>query len=269
MRCLWVFLLSWPAAASTILFSTAPGSVNPFDGQPVAAQALFSTGPGAIAVTLENLLANPASVSQNVAGLMFMLAGGSPEGASLSGSEGAWIRVAKDGAVRDLGTGTTGWTLRPSGGVLELCALCASTWPAGTLIGPPDGLYGAANRSIAGSGSHNPFLRGPLQFQITAPGATSATGVRDVAFSFGTTPGTGVTGVTATPESSSAALASLGGLGLLWLLSSKYARQVGADLDVRGVARHRGGSDFPAAAPEPKDAAGGVAQDGGASGVRR
>ncbi|MFB3827225.1 MAG: hypothetical protein ACE15B_10670 [Bryobacteraceae bacterium] len=262
MRCFCVLLLAWPAAASTILFTTPPGSVNPFDSQPVAASALFSTSPGAISVTLENLLANPSAVSQNVAGLMFMLAGGSPDGASLLGSQGAWIRVAKDRTWESLGAAPAGWLLVPATGGLQLCAACAAAWPTGTLIGRPAGLFGAANGSIAGSGSHNPFLLGPLQFQVAAPGVGSQTLVHDVVFSFGTTAGANVAAEATVPEPSTTLPAALGSLFLLWLISSKYARQMGADPGRGAAAGHRRGGCFAAAPPEGRGSPAGPAAGG-------
>lgn len=237
------------ARAGTFVFATAPGSLNPLDPQPVFARAVFNTHPGLISVTLENLMADPRSVSQSLNGVAFMVWPGPAQGAVLSGSAAEAITVGHGGSYRSLGVVPTGWRLELSSSLFELCALCAPAGPEHTLLGGPGpgGIYAAANGSIAGSGPHNPFLTGPAMFTIEAPGVSGGAGVEQAVFSFGTAPGADVSGVaqTAVPEPSVLTLLAAG-LAALWLLSSGYARQMGAVFRLRRPGGRRARGHFAA-----------------------
>jgi hypothetical protein len=208
-------LLVGAAEASTSTYSTAAGSTA--GGQPVSATATFITDSGTLEITLENLLADPKSVVQNLSDLGFTFSTGETVG-TLTSSSGMERMVAADGSFSDGSTVSTGWALENNvGGGLRLCDLCAGATdtPAHTIIGGPDGsnVYSSANDSIAGNGPHNPFLAGVVTFNLSIPGLTVDSIVNSVFFSFGTTEGNNVPGHRVPQPSALFLLSS--GLGLL------------------------------------------------------
>ena len=178
------------ANATVITFDTPSGSM--VGGQPVQASATFTTGADSLSIVVTNLEANPAAVIQNLSDLGFVLSSGQTTGAL--GSSSATIRtVNADGTFTDSGTGSTGWELEnsfvfPFGTGLRLHVLGTDIGPAHTLIAGPDGasLYSDANASIAGNGPHNPFIFGPVTFNLDIPGVTAGSTISGVVFSLGT-----------------------------------------------------------------------------------
>src|SRR5882724_6125670 len=145
---LWAVLLSTSAAfAST--FETAPGATES-GGNPVDAQAIFTTGNGSLQITLNNLLANPTTVAQNISDLFFSLSGVTT--GTLSSSSGTERNVAGDGTFTDGSTVDTGWALT-TGALFHLNVLGTLIGPSHLIIGPADGsnVYSNANGSIAGN----------------------------------------------------------------------------------------------------------------------
>lgn len=191
--------LSPAAEAATITFATAAGSQAA--GQPVSAQVTYVTSDGQISVLIENLLADPTSVSQNVSGLWFTLTPEPTGAATLTSDTGMHRQIASDGTFTDFGVLDTDWTISGLPGQYFLDGLAAG--PDFTLVGGAgdDNLYNSANGSIAGNRPHNPFLAVSALFVIAMSGVTPDTLITASVFRFGTNPnGGGVTGTCAGPE---------------------------------------------------------------------
>lgn len=210
-----------PAQAAVITYTTPSGATQ--GGEPVSATATFTTGLNSLSISLSNLFANPTSVIQNISDLDFVISTGQTTvgtGGGLTSSSATERTVGKAGKGSEPNNPytdgkapvPTGWGLSENfplpfsaGTGFTLCIICPSGGtvvvaqsgqPAHTLIGPPDGsnFYSNANGSIAGNGPHNPFLIGPVTFDLTIQGLTSLSTISAVVFSFGTTTGSNTQG---------------------------------------------------------------------------
>jgi hypothetical protein len=212
--CAWLLLCASDARAALITISTPAGSST--GGQPVSAKATFTTGTDSVTVLLENLQADPRSVTQNLSGLQFHLAGINPQTGStqLASSSGTERTVGSDGHFTNGGSASTGWSLSTVGSDLKLNLLGTPAAPAHTIIGPPDGsgVYSNANPSIT-NGIHSPFFGGSASFTLNVPGVTALTDVTSAIFQFNTSPGFTVNGVV--PEPQCAAILFATGLTVL------------------------------------------------------
>jgi hypothetical protein len=190
-------------------------------GQPVDAEAVFTTGNGLITITLMNLEANPKSVVQNLSDLLFTVGQGSLDASTETGATSQEVTVNSGGSFA-LGPvlttpGAVGWVYSGAGTSASLDVLAAGgAGPAHLIIGPPGtgGTYSNADGSIAGNKPHNPFLNQTATFTITAPNIGTTSTITSATFSFGTTSGVNVIGVDTVPEPSSLVL-GMAGIGLL------------------------------------------------------
>ena len=214
-----MLVLAAAAHAGSFTFITAPGATES-GGNPVKAAASVTTGAGTVTIQLFNLLANPATVAQNLSDFAFSLSGTTALG-SLSSSSAQEIDVATNGTFTLGGTVAAGWILSsPATGSYILDALAAGgAGPTHTILGAPGigGTYSNANGSIAGNGPHNPFLNQSATFTLNITGVTAATTVSNVVFSFGTVSGNNSGGGSTVPEPVSLSLVGSGllALGLL------------------------------------------------------
>jgi hypothetical protein len=222
-----VLLAASVASAAISTWQTPAGS--DVGGLPVAARATFTTQTDHVTVVLQNLQANPTSVSQSLSDLSFSLSDPNADVGVLDASFGVERTIHADGSFTDGGTVDTGWGLENA--FLRLHVLGTPTAPAHTLIGPPDGggIYSNANASIAGNGPHNPFLHDVAVFFLHVPFVTADTTVEAVVFSFGTTEGVVIPGFPV-PEPST---------GAIFLLSGAVGAIVMATLRRRGMAGGR------------------------------
>jgi len=224
-------------------FSTPGGSTVP-DGS-VDATAIFTTGPGTVTITLQDLQPNVQSVGQTLNGVNFTLSDGDTSG-SITSQTGEQRTVTGTGAGQYTSTGTpsspvTGsllWNyygaMNSNGGstpgVVEVTSL-GNHAAKPTIIGNPDknNAYSSANGSITG-GNHDPFLftdgtssSSVVTIVLSIASVTSSDTVTAATFQFGTSEGEGV--VTGTPgppqppgsvpEPSTLAIAGLGALGFI------------------------------------------------------
>jgi hypothetical protein len=191
--------------AVPITYETPAGSTVG-DG-PVHAKAVFTPGADSLQIVLENLQTGIVSIGQNVSDLTFTLSDTSLTSASFSaaGNNALQRTVAggggtfTDGSTLTTGSGI-GWVLTNVGGGsfhLDVLNGTGHAGPAHTLLGPPNTAtqYTTANGSIAGNPAHNPFLAGPITWNLTIAGVTSDTTITSAIFSFGTESGVNVTGV--------------------------------------------------------------------------
>src|SRR5260370_12925210 len=187
-------LIVQPASANTIPydFTGIPGFTG---GLPVSVSVTFPTLAKEVQLSPTNNQANPTSVIQNLSDVVFHFSTGQNSGSILS-SSGTERTVNSDGTFAAGPSVSTGWALSTNGTGLELDVLGTAIGPAHTLIGPPGAgnLYSNANGSIADNGPHNPFLFGPIVFDLSVPGVTPASPVSRLPFSFRTPKRTDLSG---------------------------------------------------------------------------
>ena len=202
-----ILLTSAYSNAAIIGFNTPSGATT--GGQPISAQATFTTSANQVTIVLSNLQANPTSVVQNLSGLQFKISSGQNSG-SIASSAGVERNIAADGAFADAGSAPTGWSLSAVGSDLKLNLLGTATAPDHTIIGPPDGsnLYSAGNGSIV-NGAHSPFLGLSASFTLNVPGVTAQSTITSATFQFNTSGGNTVPGV---PEPASLGVLALSAL---------------------------------------------------------
>lgn len=188
------------SAFTTATFVTGSGATDAA-GDPVNAQAVFTTSGDMLTITLTNLLVNQLSVGQNISDLFFTL-NNVTTGGSLTASSGLERTVHPNGTFTNGSVVSTGWVFSVSGGVFHLDGLNTAAFvPSHTILGSPDGttnLYSNSNDSINGEvgkpghkkpNPHNPFLAGDVSFTLDIPGINTNTVVTSATFSFGTAPG--------------------------------------------------------------------------------
>jgi hypothetical protein len=210
---LLVLSIAQAASGAIITFTTPTGATA--GGLPVDANATFTLSNNQIIITLDNLLANPKGVSQDLSGLAFTVSTGQTAGSIIADS--AIPRtVSGDGSFTDGAAVSAGWDLSSAGGQIVLDALGSGVGPAHTIIGPPGGsAYSSANSSIAGNGPHNPFLDQSVVWTLNVPGVTGSSTITSVTFSFGTTSGSDVVappGMNPAPEPVTMGILLAGGL---------------------------------------------------------
>jgi len=159
----------------------------------VNASGTITAGNGSVTIALSNNLTNSQviSVGQNISGVYFQVSGssGSP---SLTSSSGVSTSIV-NGTATPLGlVNPTGWTSGSTGGYLYVCVICPGGNPVAgpglTLIGGTgSGAYANANGSINNNAPHNPFLFGPVTFNLSVAGVTSNSQFSNVILQFGTT----------------------------------------------------------------------------------
>ena len=190
------------ASGAMIVVGTPAASTT--GGQPVSARATITTGANQVVVFLENLQADPKSVTQALSGFQFHLTTGQTTG-TLASSSGKERVVNGNGSFVDGATVATGWSLGASGSDLKLNLLGTPTAPNHTIIGPPNAsnLYANSNPSI-NNGVHSPFFGLNATFTLNVPGVTAASQVTDAIFQFNTGPGNTITGFIPEPGTISA-----------------------------------------------------------------
>jgi hypothetical protein len=191
--------LSLPAYANSYTFTTPAGATS--QGQPVSAEAVFTTSSNTVTLQLINLLANPVSVSSLISDIFFT-AGGLTSGTGFYSPAASYINVSPGGEAAAGSLNPNGWELTNGLGTYHLNVLCGlpCSTPQGLIIGP--GPYSNANASITGPGrgrfplgQHNPFIDQTATFTLALTGATSDTVISNVVFSFGTEAGQDVLGI--------------------------------------------------------------------------
>lgn len=211
------------AQASSITYKT-PGGSKDTAGEPVNAAVTFTTGPGFVMIELSNLQPNPKSDGQSLSDLLFNMSNGTVAGASFGASSAAAITINSGGITTAPTALTTaadiGWVLSeptPTEFVFDVLSGPGHAGPAHTIIGPPGsgGVYSNANGSIAGSGSHNPFISEVATWTISDPNISSGTKIIAETFSFGTLDmGDTTTGIPAVPTTEPSSMLLMGS-GLL------------------------------------------------------
>jgi len=162
------------AAETTAIYTIATPAKASRQGNPVAAQVTIAVGWNQIHVVLTSLLNDPTSVGRALRSFFFLVDGGTA-GRTLSSSSATSREIDANGSYANPGVAATGWSLLSSGNRMELCGIkCGAAGPSGTLIGAPgaNGKY-ASSSSIAGSGTHSPFLVGNAVFDLAVTGVMS------------------------------------------------------------------------------------------------
>src|SRR5215213_10298726 len=92
--------------AALLLVNTAGGATT--GGLPVSAKATVTTGANQVTILLENLQADPRSVTQALSGFQFHLSSGQSAG-SLTSSSGIERMIAANGSFTNGGSAASGW----------------------------------------------------------------------------------------------------------------------------------------------------------------
>jgi hypothetical protein len=220
------------AIAAAVFCLTSPAYGQDFsvtgslDGHPIDATAHFVTGVDSVSVTLTNLSANPVSIIQAISDIFFTATQGGvalTSGTGFKTPSASYIAIAANGTSSAAAVPVNNWLLTNTSGTYHLDALCGPPpqcgGPSGLIIGP--GPYTNANGSIAANGPHNPFIDQTATFTLALLGATAATVISDVVFSFGTD-GVTVPG-TVVPIPAAVWLFVSGLLGLIGIARRKQA----------------------------------------------
>lgn len=203
------------AAMAAFDFSTPTGSTTN-DG-PVDAYASFTVSNGSIGVQLTNLLQNLKADGQMISGIYFDVSGATGTGSLVTVNSGYDSSISAGGAYTlDITADPLlRWKADNVGASVTLTTLSGGA-PKLMIIGPDSaggfaqvGQYTNANGSVT-NGAHNPSVLGSAIFNITVPGVTTSSIIRNVVFQFGTNDAINqVVGVTATPEPASLVIWSL------------------------------------------------------------
>jgi hypothetical protein len=222
-------VLSPSASANVYTFTTPPGATS--QGQPVSAEAIFTTGSNTVTQQLINLLANPVSVSSLTSDIFFT-AEGLTSGTGLYSPAASYITVSPGGGTAGASLTPNRWELTNGLGTYHLNVLCGHpcSTPQGLIIGP--GPYSNANASITGPGhgrfplgQHNPFIDQTATFTLALTGATAQTVISNVVFSFGTEAGQNVVAI---PIPAALWLFASGLVGLIGIARRKPGVGVGS-----------------------------------------
>ena len=169
---------------------TAQGTAS--DGRPDNGLVTFNfTSPTSLSVTLQNT-AGPSQlggISSVLDGVTFNLSG-APSGVTLTGAQAVGTVTATNGLVfnnpsggiTQTGSSPFGWSLQIQGGTLQLFAGGDSFKPYGIVnnnITATDGLDNA---------QHNPYLNGPVTFNLSLTGLSGTPEVTSANLYFGTRP---------------------------------------------------------------------------------
>jgi hypothetical protein len=209
------------SSANTIIFITPANSKDSML-DPVSASAVVTTFNGGVAVTLNNLQANPKDAGELLSSFNFTLATGPTT--ALNGStmpSGSLIDISDSNVATPDNGALLSWALTSSGHVVTLNSLVGG--PSETVIGP--GPYTNANSSIAKTGGpHNPFLSQSATFFFSVSGVTSTTAITAASFGFGTASGDNITAnIQPAPEPASMFLIGGGLLGIALIRRSRRA----------------------------------------------
>jgi len=205
---LLITLAARSSDAALVMVNTPGGSTT--GGLSVNARATVTTAANQVTIFLENLQADPRSVTQALSGFQFHLSSGQTVG-SLTSSTGVERTVAANGAFTNGGSASTGWSLSKTGSDLKLNLLGTPAAPDHTIIGPPGAgnMYANANASIK-NGIHSPFFGQSATFVMNVPGVTPATTVTTGIFQFNTGGGNTVVGTTVPEPAASATMLTIG-----------------------------------------------------------
>lgn len=178
---LFLALNAAAAKADTITFGVfSPG---PF-GHAVSAGATVTVSENMVRITLSNGLGNPVGINQALSGFAFTLSTGQKSGSLLS-SSGLEHVIGVNSSTNN-GVVTTNWILQSNvGDGLQLCVACGAAGPAHTIL-YSNYVTTFLDSTIAGSAVNNPFLVGPVTFDISVAGLPSTAYISTATFIFGT-----------------------------------------------------------------------------------
>jgi hypothetical protein len=177
-------------SVSAASFTFEFNGITSGSGVQVDAQAVFVTSNGMLQITISNLqvLYSNYAANANISDLSFTL-NNVTGGGSLASSSGLQRTVNADKSFTDSGMVSTGWTYSVTGANTFLLEGLGQKAAAHTIIADPvGGNYSLTNASIQ---NHNPYLAGPVTFDIMNAGINSDTTVTGAIFSFGTDIGEG------------------------------------------------------------------------------
>lgn len=226
-----VAVVFWASSAFAVPFTFTFSGTSPTDGRAQNASAVFTTTSNSLTIVLTNTggAGQIGGITSVLDGIAFTFSS-DPTSIALTGASSAHGTITCTSSGCGAPTGSTtdnttffGWTVGNTLSNPLLAAGAGSYKPDGIVNGNVTNTDGIKNAE------HNPFLDGPVTFNLSLGGLTGAPSITGVDFYFGTGPdiqtgtNSNLQGPSTVPEPGSVVLLATGMLLLAWALRPRGA----------------------------------------------